>query len=192
MIAHLKGKVIYKDLRFAVIEAGGVGYKVFVTTSLLDKLDVETETEIWTHQAVREDSVSLYGFSSMEELNFFELLISISGIGPKTALSILNISSIQNLRRAVASGDTSHLTKVSGIGRKIAEKIVLELKDKIKDFGSEEGSELGDEIDVLEALKAIGYREQDAREAMKSISGKTTSTGEKVKMALKILAKQSR
>ena len=105
--------------------------------------------------AVRENSLDLYGFQNIEELNFFELLLDVSGIGPKSALSVLSVASIKTLQKAIATSDTSYLTKVSGIGRKTAEKIVIELRDKLKAFSSKENmADLRDEGDVIEALKS--------------------------------------
>jgi holliday junction DNA helicase RuvA len=188
VITHIKGTVIDKEERAAVIEVAGLGYKVFVTGATMEKLREGAESALWTHMAVREDSQTLYGFPTKDELNFFELLISISGIGPKTALGILNVSSVSNIRKAVSTGDTSHLTKVSGVGSKLANKIVLELKGK---FGAEEesGISLRDEVDALEALKALGFKHSDAREALKQVEQTITDTGARVKKALKILGK---
>ena len=113
---------------------------------------------------MREDVLDLYGFLDHRELEFFEMLISVSGIGPKGALSILGITSIETLRKAISTGDTSYLTKVSGIGKKTAEKIIIELRDKI---GEEKGgSSLQGELDALEALKSLGYSQNEAREAL--------------------------
>ncbi len=191
MITHIRGTVIDKEERAAVIDVHGLGYKVFATVTTIDSLKEGKEAALWTHLAVREDAQTLYGFPTKDELHFFELLISsVSGIGPKTALGILNVSSVSNIRKAVSTGDTSHLTKVSGIGKKMAEKIVLELKGK---FGAEStdgaGISLRDEVDALEALKALGYKHNDAREALKEIDPTITDTGERVKRALKMLGK---
>jgi holliday junction DNA helicase RuvA len=188
VITHIKGTIIDKEERTLVIDVSGIGYKVFVTTAIIEKARDGAQISLWTHHAVREDSETLFGFPEKDELNFFELLISISGIGPKTALGILNVSSVSNIRKAVSTGDTSHLTKVSGVGKKIADKIVLELKGK---FGAEEesGISLRDEVDALEALKALGYGHKEAREALKSVDQNVTDTGDRVKKALKILGK---
>src|SRR3989344_6054752 len=188
MITHIQGIVLDKAERSAVIIVGGLGYKVFLTGTTMEKLQKGKEISLWTHLAVREDSQTLYGFPDRDELYFFELLISISGIGPKTALGILNVSTVANIRKAVSTGDTSHLTKVSGIGKKIADKIVLELKGK---FGADEdsGISLRDEVDALEALKAIGFGHKEARDALKEVDVSITNTGERVKKALKILGK---
>lgn len=188
MITHLTGTVIDKEERTIVLDVHGVGYKVWTTAQILEKVREGAEASFWTHLAVREDAQTLYGFPTKDELNFFELLISISGIGPKTALGILNVSSVQNIRKAVSTGDTSHLTKVSGVGRKLADKIVLELKGK---FGADEdsGISLRDEVDALEALKSLGFGHKEAREALKEVDPTITNTGDRVKKALKILGK---
>jgi holliday junction DNA helicase RuvA len=188
VITHLKGTVIDKEERAVVLDVHGVGYKIFVTGSTIEKTKEGTDISLWTHLAVREDAQTLFGFPTKDELGFFELLISISGIGPKTALGILNVSSVSNIRKAVTTGDTSHLTKVSGVGTKLANKIVLELKGK---FGAEEesGISLRDEVDALEALKALGFKHNDAREALRQVDKAIIDTGERVKKALKILGK---
>lgn len=189
MITHLTGTIIDKEERALVLEVNNIGYKVFVTSTTAETLREGAKASFWTHLAVREDSQTLYGFPTKDDLYFFELLISsVSGVGPKTALGILNVSSVSNIRKAVSTGDTSHLTKVSGIGKKMAEKIVHELKGK---FEAESGDaiSLRDEVDALEALKALGYKHNDAREALKSIDLSITDTGERVKKALKMLGK---
>lgn len=171
---------------------GSIGYKVFVTSATASSAREGAEIALWTHLAVREDAQTLFGFPTKDELNFFELLISISGIGPKTALGILNVSSVENIRKAVSTGDTSHLTKVSGVGTKIANKIVLELKGKFgaeSADGSSGGISLRDEVDALEALKALGYGHKEAREALKEVDPSVADAGERVKKALKILGK---
>lgn len=186
MISRLKGAVEHKDEKFIVIEVGGVGYKVFVNYELLKSLKEGEKVALWTHLAVRENALDLYGFQEKEELEFFELLISISGIGPKTALGILNAATIPTLKKAVSSEDTTPLIKVSGIGKKIAEKIILELKGK---FGKESSDEISlkDEMDSLEALKSLGYSQNEAREALKQVDKNITSANERIKRALKIL-----
>jgi Holliday junction DNA helicase RuvA len=186
MIGHLKGTIIHQDIKSVILDVAGVGYKIHTNTALLD--DSKTKiVEFWTYLAVRETALDLYGFTTKDELEFFELLITVSGIGPKSAMGILSIASVNNLRNAIASGDTSHLTKVSGIGKKNAEKIVIELKDKLGEFGIDSGLSMSGEIDALEALRALGYGEREAREALKKVSD-ISDTGEKVKKALKLLS----
>ena len=171
---------------------GGIGYKVATTSDIIFKLNKEENTvTVWTYLAIRENAMDLYGFLTLSELNFFELLITISGIGPKTALGILNVASVQSLETAIQTNDTSHLTKVSGIGKKVAEKIVMELKDKIGTIAhtpEAEKSMRGD-ADVIEALKALGYRDTESREVLKKIDKSIKDTGTKVKAALKLLSK---
>ena len=188
MISHLSGTVIYKDSRSIVLDIAGVGYKVFATGKTLDTAHEGKKIDLWICQSVREDSLTLYGFPAKEDLDLFELLVStVSGVGPKSALNILNVSSAQALRRAVSTGDTAHLTRVSGIGKKLADKIILELKGKLE--GEDGGLMPKDEADALEALKSLGFGHAEAREALEKIDSKITDTGDRVKKALKILGK---
>jgi len=188
MIGSLNGTVRHKDLHYLIVDVGGVGYKVFVTTEAsLDALPSEP-IFLWTYLAVRETALDLYGFSDKETLEIFELLITISGIGPKTALGILNVASPTILRQAVSENDTSYLTRVSGIGKKNAEKIVLELKDKLIIKESDRGLNMRAEGDALEALVSLGYTERDSREALKKVPKEIDSPSERVKQALKLLS----
>ncbi len=188
MIGSIKGKIILKTEKFLLVETNGVGYKISVSPDVLSKAKkLGGEISLWTHTHVREEMLDLYGFIDREELEFFEMLINVSGIGPKGALSILGIASIKTLKRAVATGDTAYLTKVSGIGRKTAEKIIIELRDKIANDASEKsGVSLQGELDAMEALKSLGYSQNEIREALKKITP-TENTNIKIKEALKIL-----
>lgn len=186
MIGHLKGITIDKNERYLVLEVASVGYKVFATSETIESSPLLEVRSLWMHHAVREDASDLYGFATRDELNFFELLIGISGIGPRTALGILNVTTVSALKKAVSSGDTSHLVKVSGIGKKNAEKIVLELKDKFDKDDST--TTFKEEVDALEALKSLGFSHNEAREALKQVT-EEVDTGAKVKKALKILGK---
>lgn len=188
MISQLNGQITYKTDKFLIIDVSGVGYKVFGTTELISKIQEGEKAKVWTYLAVRENALDLYGFANKEELDFFELLNTISGIGPKTAIGILNVANVPSLRKAISSGETAHLTKVSGLGKKMADKIVLELKGKI---GSYEESGLGhkEEIDAIEALKSLGYSHREAREALQEIDKSLTTTSARVKAALKYLGK---
>ena len=188
MISKITGQVIHKADKFIVIETNNIGYKVFGTAELLNLAKAEAELKVWTYLAVRENALDLYGFADKKELDFFELLITISGVGPKTALGILNVASVDSLRQAISTGETAHLTKVSGLGKKMADKIVLELKGKL---GSYEEVSFGhkEEIDALEALKSLGYSHKEAREALQEIGKTITTTSGRVKAALKHLGK---
>lgn len=189
MISVLTGTILHKDNRFFVIDVSGVGYKVFATTHTILSLKEKEEITIWTHLAVREDALDLYGFKTKEELDFFNLLISISGIGPKTALGVLNVASPTVIREAVFSGDTTYLTKVSGVGKKLSQKIINELKDKFDagEFG-EQHTSLSKDADILEALKSLGYPEREAREAIKKIPKEVETPSSRIKHALKVLS----
>ena len=192
MITHLRGKILMRADRFLALEANGVGYKIFVLPDTLKKAGKSPdEFSLWTHLHVRETALELYGFLEYPELEFFELLIQISGIGPKSGLGVLAVAPLDTLKRAISSGDTSYLTKVSGIGRKIAEKIVLEVREKMGglDLGEAGNAALKEEGDVLEALQSLGYTLREAREALKEIPPETEGTEARVKEALKKMGK---
>lgn len=192
MIAHLSGKLLFTGDRFVVVDVNGVGYKVRVGLDALRTLRSNTtkDASLWIHTSVREDALDLYGFEKQAELEFFEMLIGVSGIGPKSALGILNIAPVDHLKEAIAMGDASALTKVSGIGSKSAQKIILELRDKLGGDINQKGSTmLGDERDAIEGLVALGYGEREAREAMKNVHPDTKGTSARIKEALKGLAK---
>ena len=189
MITQLRGRITYKGSGYVVIDISGVGYKVRVSQTVLSKTDKGGEIFLWTHLAVRENALELYGFIPKEELDFFEMLIDVSGIGPKSALAILNLAPVKQLRKAVAAGDSTYLTKVSGIGKKTAGKIIIELKDRLEGLskhGDEEG--LKEETEALEALCALGYGTQEARESLHKVKAEIKGTNEKIKEALKLLS----
>lgn len=189
MIAKIEGIVWDTNNKYITIGVGGIGFKIYATSETKEVSQIGNKISLFTHLVVREDALTLYGFITEEELKLFEMIISISGIGPKTALNVLNISSVTALKRAISSGDTSHLTKVSGIGKKIAEKMVLELKDKVMVTEEENDINLRDEVDAIEGLKSLGYNPKDARDALREIDKKILKTGERIKAALKILGK---
>ena len=193
MISFLQGKILNKGQNYIIIKVGDIGYQVFVNSVIFADLEIGQEIEIYTHQYVREDALDLYGFKSMEELEMFELLISISGIGPKSALGVLSIASVADIKESIARGDSALLTKVSGIGRKTAERVVLELREKIGNLSrsiagetgnlkSGSGSASGDEID---ALMALGYSMVQARDALRAVDPEIKDSGERIKQALK-------
>ena len=190
MISQLTGAVVHKDLRSIILDVHGVGYRIFVSTDTLESLKGNPENiRMWTYLAVRENALDLYGFPTEDGLQFFEKLITVNGVGPKTAMGILSGASIETLRKAISSGEPGHLVKMAGVGRKMAEKLVLELKDKVGEMaGSEEeqSAALAGEYDAMEALKSLGYSEKESRDALKKID-RSISTGEKVKQALKHL-----
>ena len=192
MIAHLTGMLLYHDGHSLTLDVNGVGYKIFVKEDLLADLTPKETGEpfsFFTHLAVRESALDLYGFAEQSELHFFELLLTVSGIGPKSALSILNIAPVAALKEAIASNDSTYLTKVSGIGSKSAQKIVLELQGKIEG-GSEDVSGIrAQDVDTLEALKALGYSTSEIRDVLKSLPEDTKTSNERIKEALRLLGK---
>lgn len=189
MIASLSGTIAFASERHIVLSVGGVGYKIFTTAEILRKAEKENgAVTFWTHLSVRENALDLYGFLEQSDLEFFELLLTVSGIGPKTALGIMNAAPVEMIVSAITEGDSSHLTKVSGIGTKNAQKIVMELKGKVDGFRTVSPS--GEkESDALEALEALGYSLKEAREVLKKISPEAVTPGEKIKEALKLLGK---
>jgi Holliday junction DNA helicase RuvA len=192
MISHLTGTVIDLDLRYAVIEVNSVGYKIHASTDVLEHLSHQKEiVSLWIHTVVREDAFDLYGFLKKSDMEFFELLLTVSGIGPKSALAVLNSASPDTIKDAIFEDDASHLTKVSGIGKKTAEKIIRELKEKVgitdlKDGVARTGSTKKESSMAIEALMSLGFSADDARDAIKKID-KNLSTQEQVKLALKTL-----
>lgn len=190
MIAKIKGKIEFLRDNYAVVDVGGVGYKVFVTLHTFGKIANEKEMEFHTHTYVREDTLALYGFLDIEELEMFELLISISGIGPKAAMGILSIADPKTITTAVLNDDSSILTRVSGVGKKIAQRVILELKNKVANLPTHEKAKVSADSDALEALMAMGYSVSESREALKQISSEIQDAGERVKIALKNLGKK--
>ncbi len=191
MIGFIEGKIELATDKYVIINVNGLGYKVFISLNTFKNLPEKGEkAKLYTYLYVREDKMQLYGFLRQEELDFFELLVSISGIGPKGALGILTVAPVKTLKRAIISGESEILTKVSGIGKKMAGKIVLELKSKIEDISLEEGEKIGIDGQALDALVALGYKLSEAREALRKIPEDVKEIGNKVKEALKILGKR--
>lgn len=193
MIAQLKGEVAEMRDSYIILLVNGVGYKVYTTLETIKniKKSGSPTISINTHLAVRENALDLYGFLKNDELNLFKMLISISGIGPKTAVAILNVADVDTLKTAISTGESSYLTKVSGIGKKNAEKIILELRDKLGAIDQKEDATLmKDEIETIEALQALGYSVREARDAMKKISKDAKTSSQRIKEALKTLGSQ--
>ncbi len=193
MISYLEGTVIFKGERFAVVSAGGVGYKVHLAPETLRSISPQGEAiKLWTHLHVRETDMELYGFLSYAEMQFFEVLIGVSGVGPKSAIGILGVASLDTLKRAIAAGETTYLTKVSGIGKRMAEKIIVELRDKLGGAAMSEGmrADLQADTDVLDALIVMGYSQNDARQAVSRVPASVSGTKERLGEALKALGKR--
>ena len=191
MISYLEGKVISATEKFAVILVNGMGYKVFMPLGASAKIPREGEAvKIYTHLHVREDSMELYGFLDAAELELFELLITVSGVGPRVGLAIISTDKPGVLAGAIASEDKVFLTKISGIGRKIAEKVIVELKDKIEllSFGAQK-ADVALDGDAIDALMSLGWNVREARDALKKVPKEITKTELRIREALKLLGK---
>jgi Holliday junction DNA helicase RuvA len=190
MIAKLTGKIDLMHDNYLIVDVSGVGYKIFVTVHTFGMVAGRQNVELYTHTYVREDTLALYGFIEIAELEMFELLISISGIGPKAAMGILAIADPKTIAMAVLNEDPSILTRVSGVGKKIAQRVILELKNKIKDMPFAEKNQIESDSDAFEALVSMGYSVSESREALKLISADIGDVGERVKLALKSLGRK--
>lgn len=183
MLYYISGELVMTDQSFAVIDAGGIGYKLTVTGNTLGKLAAQTDkkAKLYTHMAVREDAIELYGFYTTEELHAFRLLISVSGVGAKSAVSILTLMTPERFALAVTTGDTKAIARASGIGAKTAARIVLELKDKVaKEISGSDADQIpteetsgsigGNLSEAQNALMVLGYTRAEAQYALKGIS----------------------
>lgn len=199
MYEYIRGQFqgISKD--YVVIELNNIGYRIFTSGNTMSNMPkVEDEVLLYLEQIVREDFIGLYGFTTREELEMFKLLLSINGVGAKAALSLLSISTVNNLKYAIMMGDEKHITRAPGIGKKTAQRIILELKDKLKpdELTSEEGQlieGINDNSDysfnineTLSALMALGYTEKEAQKALEKVD-KTLSIENMIKESLKLL-----
>lgn len=183
MIAFLKGRILEKGLTYLIVENGGLGYKVFVTPEILSK-SIGDEVKLFTYHKVAEDGQSLFGLPDFKTLQFFELLITVSGVGPKMALTILSSAPAENIKQAIAGQDAAIFTRISGIGSKTAERIIVDLKDKV---GAADGSSSGSEI--FDALLALGYNQREVREVVNKIDHKQPQE-QQLKAALQMLSKK--
>jgi holliday junction DNA helicase RuvA len=186
MIAHLEGKLLFRGSKYVLVDVAGVGYKAFTSQETLKHIGVKDErVALHTYLYVRETALELYGFLTMAELEMFELLIGISGIGPRSAVGVLSVAPLDSLKRAIASGEITYLTKISGIGKRIAEKIIMELRDKLGGPGGIAASP--EDADALDALISLGYSAHEAREALQKIPEGTGGVDLRLKAALKML-----
>lgn len=191
MISYLDGKVIKIADKYIILNVGGVGYKVFLSGSDLGKLQQSRENvKVYTHLHVREDALEFYGFLTDAELEFFELLITISGIGPKAALNIISTDSPSVVAGAILREDVGYLTKISGIGSKTAQKIILELKDKVSKLSFKiDNVGASPNMDAIDALVSLGWNAKEAREALRNVAREITGTEARIREAMKILGK---
>lgn len=191
MYYYIEGTVAHKGIDFIVIDAGGVGYKINTTDSAISKISPGEKKKIYTYLNVREDALDLYGFLSEEELNLFKLLISVSGIGPKVGLGILSSISPSEFALAVVTGNIKAITKAPGVGPKVAQRIVLELKDKMKkaeiaEMPQDYGAFTDSSDEAVSALMVLGYTQGEAKSILSKVDTGLT-VEETVKQALKLL-----
>jgi Holliday junction DNA helicase RuvA len=202
LFAYIKGRLSYKHNDYLIVESNGIGYRVFTSLATVESIgSVDDEVKLYTHLYVREDNISLYGFGTEEELGMFELLIGVSGVGPKVAISALSAMSPSRFSLAVITDDIKALTKAQGIGKKIAQRIILELKDKIskEQLTAKDNLELEKEnidkessrvSEAISALMILGYTSVEASKAVMSVYSEDIELEVIVKNALKGLAKR--
>ena len=199
MIYNLRGKLTACDINFIVVECGGVGFKCFTSLNTAKQLgEIGKEINVFTHLAVREDAMDLYAFATTAELDAFKLLITVSGIGPKAAVAILSELTPDRLALCIASCDAKSITAAQGVGKKTAERVVLELKDKIGSIATEAASatvtnlqkniENSASAEAIEALVSLGYSQSDAAVVVGSLDS-SMSVDEMIRYGLKELAK---
>lgn len=193
MLSYLCGKIKYLKENFVILDVNGVGYKIFITPKtyyFLQKKEKSGErVEFYTYLHLHENLQELYGFLNYSELEFFELIISVQGIGPRAALQIMAQASIFEIKKALAKGDVDFFDKIPGIGRKKAKRFILELQDKVEILPEKDGETKSGEDDAVWALKNLGYKDSEARLALRQVPEEIKEIGKKVRYALKILDK---
>lgn len=188
MIALLRGKVIKKDSDSLILLNAGVGYRIFSTELQISNLPLDQEAELWIHENIKEDKHDLFGFADVNELELFEKVLSVNGAGPKAALAVLNIGPIAELKRALINSDAKYIQQASGVGKKLAERLILELSGRLSDTAldnSVSSSFNYDEDDeAFQALVSLGYTPKDAAKALDKVD-LSLSTEERIKKALR-------
>ena len=199
MFAYIKGSLEVKTTGYIVIEVGGVGYKIYMSETAIERIgEIGEIVKVHTYLRVREDDMSLYGFSTNEELRMFELLLSVSGVGAKSAIGILSNITPSSFAFAIISNDVAKIKALPGIGAKTAQRIILELKDKLKTTTSEEKEEIKLQIsekkeeqnktdEVISALQVLGYSQKEIEKALEKVGKEEQSVEEMIKSALKNL-----
>lgn len=199
MISYIKGRLEIKSKDYIIVDVGGIGYKIFMSETAINELEKGTEVKVFTYMRVREDDISLYGFLNNEELVTFELLISVGGVGAKSAITILSNITPSKFALAVITNDVNTLKKLPGIGAKTAARIILELKDKMKTEQSIEenkNEEIKEAIvldnkanDAVEALCVLGYTRKDVEKVLSNIDTNKLTVEEIIKQGLKYLGR---
>lgn len=190
MIAHIFGTVAEKFNGSVIVDVHGVGYEIYVAANDYDRVVLDETVKFYTYHHIREQSQELFGFSSLAAKKLFEMLITVQGIGPKAALAILGLADAENVRNAIANADSAFIQKAAGVGKKSAERVVVDLSDKVglpTHYGRNDEpvqAALNTSDEALEALMALGYTLADATKALEGISG-DLSTSDRVREALK-------
>lgn len=190
MIGYLAGKIKYKASNWIILDTGGVGYKVYLKSQIANRKSISDKplaiSEFYIHHHIREDASDLYGLETPEELQMFELLVSVSGVGPKMAMNILSTYDVNKITQIIIDSDASSLTAVSGVGKKLSMKMILDLKSKldsgaISSFGDFDNSSQ----DLFDALESLGYKKHEVSSLLAKIPEKINSIQEKIKWILK-------
>lgn len=189
MIGSIRGRVTHIGPDSALIEVGGIGYRVVAAPALLGRLRVGSDASVFTHHLVREDQQALFGFAGHEELAFFELLMTVSQVGPRLALAVIAAHPVTRLQLAIVGDDVDVFTSVSGVGRKTAQRIILELKEKVHAAGVAAGAAGPADSDVVAALESLGYTTSEARRAASAVAGGEGGLDQRIKAALQELAR---
>ncbi|MBO5413365.1 MAG: Holliday junction branch migration protein RuvA [Clostridia bacterium] len=197
MFAYIKGSLEVKSINYVVVENGGIGYKIYMSAKSIGTIgNIGDNIKVYTHYHVREDDISLYGFNSEEELRMFEILINVSGVGVKSALTMLSDITPSSFALAVINDDVTRLTKVPGVGKKTAQRLILELKDKLKsedipceEIKVEENKDNNINNDAVVALQVLGYSKKEAETVLEKVETKDLSIEETIKEALKYLGR---
>ena len=188
MIGYLRGKIVFKATNWLILDVSGVGYKVFISPKLIEncKMKIENSVELFIHHHIREDASDLYGLETPEELQMFELLVSVSGVGPKMAMNILSTYDVNRITQIVTNSDSSSLTAVSGVGKKLSMKMILDLRSKL-DSGAI--SSLGDfdssSHDLFDAMESLGYKKHEVIPYIAKIPNELNTIEKKVRWILK-------
>lgn len=189
MISLIQGKVISNNgIHLVVLTAGGVGYKVAVKANIIDRFEIGREIVLPTYLAVGENIMNLYGFTDEEERELFIHFLSVSGIGPKSALHLLSLGTVAEISHAISAGDLGYLTKVSGVGKKTAERIIVELKSRLGQTDIIKQTQSGSLAEVIDGLATMGYTVQQAREIVKQLDTAQKSSEELMREALRLLS----
>jgi Holliday junction DNA helicase RuvA len=180
MLSFLRGTILQKTEDYILVDVHDLGYRIYVTKTCISETKKDEKIELFLYQHIREDASDLYGFKNEDELELFEKLISVSGVGPKSGLAILSLAPSDSIRQAIAQGDDGMLTKVSGIGGKTAQRIILELRGKLDHIGNQRSGR----SEEIEALVSLGYSSMQAREALNRIDSSITDSSERIRQAL--------